>query len=128
MQIIRELMDSVPFKNPKDVYKYLEEFKNEDREMFIVIGLDSKNKPIYREICAIGTLNSTVIHPREVFKKAIMMSCNAIIIAHNHPSGSLDPSNEDIDITRKLVEAGEILQIRVFDHIIISNQGYKSII
>jgi len=75
MELIREI-EGEPFVTARDVYKYLDEFKNQDREMFIVIGLDSKNKPCYREINAIGILNSTIIHPREVFKKAITMSCN----------------------------------------------------
>ena len=128
MKIIRELTGDYTINNAKDVYKYLEEFKNQDREHFIVIGLDSKNKPCYREIVHIGTLNKTVIHPREVFKKAIMMSSNSLIIAHNHPSGDTAPSQEDIKVTNDLKKCGEILQINLLDHIIIGKDSYKSII
>ena len=128
MEIIRELTGDYTINNAKDVYKYLEEFKNQDREHFIVIGLDSKNKPCYREIVHIGTLNKTVIHPREVFKKAIMMSSNSLIIAHNHPSGDTAPSQEDIKVTNDLKKCGEILQINLLDHIIIGKDSYKSII
>jgi len=127
MELVREINDN-PIKNPMDVNKYLEEFKNEDREHFIVIGLDTKNKPCYREITALGTLNSTLVHPREVFKKAIIMSCNTIIIAHNHPSGDLKPSSEDLEVTKKLKQAGDLLGIKLLDHIIVSNKGFKSII
>jgi len=128
MEIIREINTKYKIKDPKDVYKYLDEFKNQDREMFIVIGLDTDNKPCYREINSMGTLNSSLIHPREVFKKAIIMSCNSIIIAHNHPSGNIEPSEEDIQITNKLKQAGEIIGIKLLDHIIITKGDYKSII
>jgi len=123
MELVREINDEVALSNPRIVIKYLEEFRNQDREMFIVIGLDTKNKPVYREISSIGTLNSSLIHPREVFKKAIMMSASSIIIAHNHPSGSVEPSEEDIKVTKILVDAGRIIGIGVLDHIIIGDKG-----
>lgn len=126
MEIMREL-EGEPINNGDDVYKYLKEFENEDREYFIVIGLDTKNKPCFREIAHIGTLNSTIIHPREVFKKAIVMGCNSIIVAHNHPSGNLEASPEDLEVTRILREAGEILQIKVLDSLIITKGGYNQI-
>ena len=128
MEIIREIYEGPSFGIAKDVYNYLEEFKNQDREHFIVIGLDTKNQPVYREIVSIGTLNSCLAEPREIFKKAIMMSCNGIILAHNHPSGDCKPSKEDIEITKIMKKAGELLRIKVFDHIIISNKDFKSII
>jgi DNA repair protein RadC len=126
MEIIREIKKGKPLINPDDVYKYLEEFKDEDREFFIAIGLDSKNKPCYREIVSIGTLNSGLVHPREVFKKAIMMSCNSIIIAHNHPSGDPTPSDEDMVISNKLKKCGELLCIFLLDSIIIGSDNYYS--
>jgi len=126
MELIREINDNYKVSNAKDVYTYLDEFKNQDREMFIIIGLDSNNKPTYREINSIGTLNSSLVHPREVFKKAIIMSCNSIIIAHNHPSGNIQPSKEDKKITQTLVKAGELLQIKILDHIIIGSKEYYS--
>jgi DNA repair protein RadC len=126
MLIIREIKNADPINTPKSVFKYLTEFKHENREYFIVIGLDTKNKPTYREINSIGTLNSSLIHPREVFKKAIIMSCNSIIIAHNHPSGDITPSDEDFKITKKLKEIGEIIGIKVLDHIIIAKNNFYS--
>jgi DNA repair protein RadC len=125
MKILRQIKEADPINSAIDVYNYLDEFKNQDREHFIIIGLDSKNKPIYREICSIGILNSSLIHPREVFKKAIMMSCNSIILAHNHPSGDIEPSPEDLTITEKLKECGELLSIKVLDHVIIGNSFYS---
>lgn len=127
MKIMRELTENYKINNPDDVYKYLNEFIDEDREYIIVIGLDSKNIPCYREIVHIGTLNATIMHPREVFKKAIIMSCNKIIVAHNHPSGDTTPSDEDITIIKRLVTAGKLLSIEILDAIIIGNT-YNSII
>lgn len=126
MEVIREINDNKKIGNYKDVINYLDEFRNQDREMFIVLGLDTGAKPIYREIVSIGSLNSTIIHPREVFKKAIIMSCNSIIVAHNHPSGDPEPSDEDKEITRQLKQAGEILNIQLLDHIILGKNGCYS--
>jgi len=126
MEIVREITGD-KISSPQDVYKYLEEFKNQDREHLIVIGLDSNNSPCYREIVAIGTLNSTLFHPREIFKKAIIMSANSIIVAHNHPSGNLEPSEEDLRVSKRLNECGELLGIKVLDNLAISSKGYKSI-
>jgi len=122
MKILREISTDKPLSSPDKVYKYLNEFKDQDREMFIVIGLDTRNIPCYREIVSIGTLNNTVVHPREVFKKAVMLSCNSIILAHNHPSGDPEPSEEDKTTTHQLVEAGKILGIQVLDHVILGRE------
>lgn len=92
-----------------------------DREKFIVISLDTKNQPTHVEICSIGSLNSTIVHPREVFKSAIISNAATIILAHNHPSGKLQPSAEDKILTERLKEAGEIIGIRVLDHVIVGN-------
>lgn len=127
MQLIREIQEEYIISNSSDVYKYLKEFINEDREYFIVLGLDSKNKVLYREIVSIGTLNSGLVHARETFKKAIIMSCNAIIIAHNHPSGDPTPSDEDVRVKNKIEEAGEVLGIKVLDCIIIGKDSYERI-
>ena len=126
MELIREINDNWQITNYHDTCKYLDEFKNEDREFFIVLGLDSQNKVLYRDITSIGTLNSSLVHPREVFKTACMRSANSIIIAHNHPSGSLEPSQNDIDVFKRLKKAGEILDIKIVDTLIISKDGLKS--
>lgn len=122
MQIIREIKNAKPIKNREDANSLLSEFKNQDREHFIVIGLDTKLKPIYREIAHIGTLDSSLMHPREVFKKAIVMSSNSIIVAHNHPSGSTEPSEEDKRVHKRLIEAGKLLNIPVLDCLIIGDE------
>ena len=129
MDIIRELNDKIAVTKPYKVYEqYLQEFGNEDREFFIVIGLDTKMKAIYREVVSIGTLNNGLVHPREVFKKAIIMSSHSIILAHNHPSQDLEPSNEDLEVTRNIKKAGELLDIKLLDHLIFNKENYKSII
>lgn len=127
MQIIREINTKKTINNKQQLKKYLKEFENEDREYFIVIGVNTKLQPLYREIVSIGGLNSTQIHPREVFKKAIIMSCSGIFVAHNHPSGDPTPSTEDKEITKQLIKAGEILGIDVYDHIIITKKKHLAI-
>jgi DNA repair protein RadC len=124
MEVIREINENVNFKSAKDVYAYLDEFKNQDREFFIVIGLDNKNKPVYREIANIGTINSTLVSATTTFRKAVLMNCNSIIIAHNHPSGDVAPSKEDKQVYEELKKAGDILKIKVLDSIIIGINNY----
>jgi len=126
MEMVREINDKYAITSADKISKYTDEFINEDREHFIVLGLDTKNRVIYRDIVTIGTLNATIIHPREVFKKACIMSCNSIILVHNHPSGDPAPSEEDKKITKLLKQAGEILSIKVLDHIIIGSEGKYS--
>ena len=103
-------------------------FDGEVRERFIVFWLNTANKVIGFEIISEGTLNSSVVHPREVFRGAIVATCANIIVAHNHPSGNNEPSNEDILLTKKLVEAGKIIDISVFDHIIFAENTYTSFV
>jgi DNA repair protein RadC len=116
-----------PIKCAKDVYEYIyPKLVNLDKEHFIVLHLDTKNRIIKEETVSIGTLNSSIIHPREVFKSAIKESANSVILVHNHPSGETEPSIEDKEITDKLFNAGELLSIKVLDHIIIGNEGFYS--
>jgi len=126
MKLLKEIETNKKINSPKILKKYLREFEEEDREFVIVIGLNTANNPIYREIVAIGTLNATIIAPREIFKKAITMSCNAIIMAHNHPSGNNKPSTQDKEVTKKIKEAGEIIDIKLIDHIIVTKEEYYS--
>lgn len=97
------------------------------KEHFRIVMLDTKNGIIGIEDISIGSLNSSIVHPREVFKEAIAKSSASIILVHNHPSGDPTPSKEDIAITRRLSEGGEILGIKVLDHIIIGNKKYISL-
>ena len=92
----------------------------------MILLLDTKNRVIKDETISIGTLNASVIHPREIFKSAIKESAHSIILVHNHPSGEPEPSHEDTEITEKLFDAGELLNIKVLDHVIIGKDNYYS--
>jgi DNA repair protein RadC len=101
---------------------------NELKEKFLVVCLNSSNKIVKHEIISVGNLDSSLVHPREVFKVAIENSSKSIILVHNHPSGNPEPSSEDISITKKLIEAGKIFDIPVFDHIIVAGNKYTSLV
>ena len=119
--------DEKPIKCAKDVYEYaLPLLSGKDKEHFMILHLDSKNRVIKDEIISIGILNASLVHPREVFKSAIKESANAIVLVHNHPSGDYTPSQEDKEITERLFKAGEVLNIKVLDHVIIGKEGYWS--
>lgn len=112
--------------SPKDVWERMEDIRCSKKEHFVVFYLDSRNQEIQREIISVGTLNASLIHPREVFEPAIKYYTSQIIISHNHPSGLAEPSEEDIAISKRLTEAGKILGIDIVDHIIVSKCEYKS--
>lgn len=114
-------------KQPEDAARLvMEEMRYLDREQFRIIHLNTKNQVTGQEVVATGTLNSTSIHPREVFKNAVKASTAAIIAVHNHPSGDPTPSREDIQITKRLIEAGEIIGIQILDHLIIGDGRFVS--
>ncbi len=111
----------------KDVYDiFKEDLVSLKKEHFFVLLLDTKNKIIKKELVSVGTLNSSLVHPREVFRSAIRESANSIILVHNHPSGDCSPSSEDVVITDRLFEIGELLEIDVLDHVIVGNGDYWS--
>ncbi len=112
--------------SPKDVWDKMEDLRESKKEHFVVFYLDTRNQVIKREIISVGTLNASLIHPREVFEPAIRYSTSQIIITHNHPSGVSEPSQEDIDISKRLIDSGKILGIEILDHIIVDKSGYKS--
>jgi DNA repair protein RadC len=97
-----------------------------DKEHFWTIGLNTRNVVKYVDLTSLGTLNASLVHPREVFRLAIMKGVAHIAIGHNHPSGDSEPSEEDIRLTRRLVEAGKILGIEVLDHIIVTGNNHLS--
>ena len=111
-------------KNVFDLFH--EKLKDEKQENFYVLLLDTKNKIIKEELITKGILDSAIIHPREIFKPAIKNSASKIILIHNHPSGDSNPSKEDLDITKEIMKSGEVLGIKVVDHIIIGNDGWWS--
>jgi len=124
---INERVNSPKVKRADDVFKEIKEFKNKSQEHFIVLYLDGDNKIIETRVISVGTLNQTLVHPREVFAPAIEQRSASIIVAHNHPSGTLSPSSEDMEVTNRLKEASKILGIELLDHIIFSVNGYLSL-
>jgi len=114
-------------KDPESVVKAIRaSIKDKAKEHFKLILLNPRNKIIGISTISIGTLNASLVHPREVFKDAIVHSAASVVLAHNHPSGDPEPSEDDITITKRLVEAGKILGIEVMDHIIIAKNGFIS--
>lgn len=115
-------------QSSEDVYILMNQFFDDlDREAFLVISLDTKNQPVSINICHIGSLNASIVHPREVMKTAILSNAASIIVGHNHPSGNCSPSREDIEVTTRIVEAGKIVGIDVLDHIIVGDGEYVSL-
>ncbi len=100
--------------------------REQKKEFFIELCLDTKNQVLRRDTISIGSLNANIVHPKEVFKAALMESAAHIIVAHNHPSGDPTPSREDLEITKKLVESGKMLGINVIDHVIIGDGRHFS--
>jgi len=117
----------VKITGASDIFKEMRDIKNWEKEVFVGFFLDSENRIISREIIAIGILNACIIHPREVFRTAIIRNANSLIITHNHPSGNVTPSAEDIEVTEKLKKVGEIIDIKLLDHIIVTKDNYYSI-
>ncbi|MBP1931464.1 RadC family protein [Ammoniphilus resinae] len=115
-------------RSPEDAYKLVKEFlADADREVFVVTCLDTKNQPTAINICHVGSLNSSIVHPREVMKAAILSNSASILVAHNHPSSDPTPSKEDIEVTKRLMKAGEIIGIDVLDHLIVGNERFISL-
>lgn len=115
-------------RKPQDAAKYVsDDLKHLQQEHFVILLLDTKNCVISQELITVGTLNSSIVHPREVFKPAIKKSVSAIILVHNHPSGDSTPSKEDIEVTKRLIKAGQLIGIDVLDHVIIGGSGYTSL-
>jgi DNA repair protein RadC len=113
--------------SPTDISNYLmQEMGNLKKEHFNIVMLDNKNYIVEVHNVSIGSLNSAIVHPREVFKNAVRRSSASIILAHNHPSGITTPSKEDISITKRLLECGDIIGIKVLDHIIVGKNEYFS--
>jgi DNA repair protein RadC len=119
---------TIIIRSPTDLFQnYQSLFKNQVRERFIVFWLNSANKVIGFEIISEGILNSSLTHPREVFRGAIVATAATILLAHNHPSENPEPSQEDITITKQLAESGRIIGIPVHDHLIFAGNTYTSL-
>ena len=132
VQLVRDSDSNPPspvIKDSDDVRKLLwSYFATLDREAFVSVMLNSAGRLLGVEIVTLGILNASLVHPREVFKSAILSNANAIIICHNHPSGELTPSAEDLRITRQLISSGELLGIKILDHLIFAADQTRSII
>ncbi|HLS36590.1 MAG TPA: DNA repair protein RadC [Bacillota bacterium] len=120
--------DKYFIRSPEDGANYvMEDMRNLKQEHFVVLFLNTKNKVIHQKTIFIGSLNSSVVHPREVFREAVRRSSASIICVHNHPSGDPTPSKEDILVTKRLVESGKMMGIDVLDHLIIGNRRFVSL-
>lgn len=114
------------FNSPQSIFEYLrEKIGKEKKEHFTILFFDTRNNLIVSDI-SIGTLNASLVHPREVFNQAILNHASHVVVAHNHPSGDPSPSEQDISTTNRLIQAGVILGITIIDHIIITNNSYYS--
>ena len=120
------LTEGIKIRQAEDIVKLAEELKNKKQEYFLTFTLDGANNLIQKRTVFIGTLNQSLVHPREVFADAITDRAAGIIFVHNHPSGNVEPSKEDISITKKLIEAGKIIGINVIDHIIVGKSEFYS--
>lgn len=118
---------SIKITSAQNVYDELKPYKNKQQEYFIALYLDGANNLCETKIITIGTLNQSLVHPREVYSYAIEKRCASIIVAHNHPSGILKPSSEDIEVTQRLKESGKILGIELLDHVIFTKDGFISL-
>ena len=111
--------------SPSDAYEMIkDQLQDLDREQFIITCLNTKNEPTNISVVAVGTLNKAIVHPREVFKTAILSNAASIMAFHNHPSGDTMPSQQDLQLTQRLYEAGELLGIKLLDHLIIGDGSF----
>lgn len=118
----------VPVKKPADIIPFVRNYAMNDKELFIVITLNGGHEIIQTHVISIGTINRTLVHPREVFTVAVKENASAIMVCHNHPSGNCQPSSEDIETTQLLLDASEVMGIPILDHIIICANDYFSFI
>ncbi|OGC78683.1 MAG: hypothetical protein A2Z27_01760 [candidate division Zixibacteria bacterium RBG_16_50_21] len=114
-------------KTPEDVFKYLADMQKLTKEQFRGLYLNTRNRLIHDEVISMGSLNLSIVHPREVFRPAVEFGAAAIILAHNHPSGEPEPSDEDVKMTKQMLEAGKMMEIEVLDHLIIGDEKYVSL-
>jgi len=122
-----KLPKKIQLNTPKEIVEYLQhKIGNQKKESFLILSLDSRNKLIRMDTISVGSLNANIVHPREVFKDAIRASAASIILVHNHPSGNVEPSYEDINVTKDIVKTGKVVGIIVKDHIIISRCEFFS--
>ena len=118
-------MDS-PITSPADVLPEIRHIRDLRKEHFVAIFLNARNQIIKTETISMGSLNASLVHPREVFAPAVGISAASVVLGHNHPSGDVTPSREDIELTRRMVQAGEIMGIEMVDHLIVASDKFLS--
>lgn len=111
---------------PEDVLPFVREFRDKKQEHFICISLNGANEVIKPRIITVGLINFNYVHPREIFSDVLMDHAASVILVHNHPNGNAEPSKDDVELTKRLIQAGELLGIKIHDHIIVSKNGYTS--
>ena len=129
VELVREgtSYEPITLRRPQEVHAFLAHIQRADRERLYSIMLDAQNQVVGCEEVSRGSLNTTRTHPREIYKSALLSNAYGIILAHNHPSGLLEPSPEDIEFTHAIGRAGELLGIELYDHVIVSDRGYTSL-
>ncbi len=126
-RVYQTKVDKVVLNSPQKIYLYVKDlFIDKKQEYFYTLYLDNRNHLIEKKLLFIGTVNKSIVHPREIFKYAYIFSASSIIIVHNHPSGDSNPSKEDIMLTKNIIEIGTINKIPLIDHLIIGNNNYYS--
>lgn len=127
-EITSYLKTGARYTAPAQVFDTFRFLMRETKEMFLTVHLDGKNRMIAMDVVSIGSLNQSIVHPREVFKTALLSNAAAVLLVHQHPSGDPNPSSEDLSITRRLKEAGEVMGIKVLDHVIVGDGEYVSFV
>lgn len=123
----QRLVKGEPFTSPRHIFDaYRLRFREEKREHFLTIVLDARHRIMNEHLISVGSLTSSIVHPREVFRPAVREAAGAIVLVHNHPSGDPQPSEEDVAVTRRLIHASELLGIRILDHVIVGDGNYAS--
>lgn len=117
----------LPINCPDDIEKFVEPLRHYSEEYFVCFHLTARNEVCNYQVISHGSLSASLVHPREVFKGALIANSHALIVAHNHPGGSLTPSNEVLETTKTLITAGDLLGVKVIDHIIVSSNGLSSL-
>jgi DNA repair protein RadC len=124
----RRLDPGTPLRSPSDVYRHFHpSLRHASCERFLVLLLDGRHRVMRHELVSQGTLTASLVHPREVFRPALRDAAAAIVLVHNHPSGDPTPSAEDREVTSRLARAGELLGVRVLDHVVVAEHGYTSL-
>jgi len=123
----RRVLRGQAFTSPKQIFEHYHlALRDEKREHFLIVTLDARHRIMSEQLVSVGSLTSSIVHPREVFRPAVRQAAGAIVLVHNHPSGDPTPSEEDVAVTRRLVHASELLGIRILDHVIVGDGNYAS--